>query len=45
MFKWHFTLAPLVISLPLLCVLILIIPVVAYHNLSKRSVVDRLRFE
>ncbi|MCR4691475.1 MAG: FtsX-like permease family protein [Lachnospiraceae bacterium] len=45
MFKWHFTLAPLAISLPLLCVLILVIPVVAYHNLSKKSVVDRLRIE
>ncbi len=45
MFKWHFTLAPLIVSLPLLCVLILIIPVAAYHNLSKKSVVDRLRIE
>ena len=45
MFKWHFTLMPLVICLPILCVLILIIPVIAYNSLSKKSVVDRLRIE
>ena len=45
MFTWHFTLAPLAICLPILCVLILIIPIVAYNNLSKKSVVDRLRVE
>ena len=45
MFKWHFTLTPLLVCLPILAVLILIIPVVAYNNLSKKSVVDRLRIE
>lgn len=45
MFKWHFTLMPLVICLPILCALILIIPVIAYSALSKKSVVERLRVE
>ena len=43
MFEWHFTLTPLFVCLPLICILILIIPVLAYMNLSRRSVVDRLR--
>ena len=44
-FKWNFTLLPICISLPIICALILIIPVLAYNKLSKRSVVDRLRVE
>ena len=45
MFKWHFTLMPLVVCLPILCILIIIIPVIAYNKLSKKSVVERLRIE
>ena len=45
MFEWHFTLVPLAACLPVICLLILIIPVIAYNRLSKRSVVDRLRVE
>lgn len=43
MLEWKFTLTPLVACLPFICILILIIPVIAYKNLSKKSVVDRLR--
>ena len=45
MFVWRFTLMPVVLSLPLIMVLIIIIPVIAYNRLSRRSVIDRLRVE
>ena len=45
MFDWHFTIMPIVICLPFICLLVLIIPVIAYRGLSKKSVVDRLRVE
>lgn len=45
MFVWKFNLLPLVICLPFILVLIIIIPVIAYNRLSKRSVTDRLRVE
>ncbi|MBR6402221.1 MAG: ABC transporter permease [Eubacterium sp.] len=45
MFVWRFTLMPLAVCLPLILVLIIIIPVIAYNKLSKRSVIDRLRVE
>ena len=45
MFVWRFTLLPLAVCLPLIMVLIIIIPVIAYNRLSKRSVIDRLRVE
>ena len=45
MFVWRFTLMPLACALPLIMVLIIIIPVIAYNRLSKRSVIDRLRVE
>ena len=45
MFVWRFTLMPLAACLPLILILIIIIPVIAYNRLSKRSVIDRLRVE
>ena len=45
MFVWRFTLTPLAVCLPLIMVLIVIIPVIAYNRLSKKSVIDRLRVE
>ncbi|MCR5283171.1 MAG: ABC transporter permease [Lachnospiraceae bacterium] len=45
MFEWYFTLAPLCVCLPFICLMIVIIPVIAHERLSKRSVVDRLRVE
>ncbi len=45
MFVWRFTLMPLAACLPLIMVLIVIIPVIAYNRLSKKSVIDRLRVE
>ena len=45
MFAWSFTLVPLGICLPFICVMVVVIPVVAYNKLCKRSVVDRLRIE
>ena len=45
MFVWRFTLLPLGVCLPLILAMIVIIPVIAYNRLSKRSVIDRLRVE
>ena len=45
MFVWRFTLMPLAVCLPLILAMIVIIPVIAYNRLSKRSVIDRLRVE
>ena len=45
MFVWRFTLTPLAVCLPLILALIVIIPVIAYERLSRRSVIDRLRVE
>ena len=43
MFSWQFSLTPLFASLPVIGVLIITIPVIAYKSMSKKSVVDRLR--
>ena len=45
MFDWNFTLVPNLVCLPFILILIVIIPVIAYNRLSKRSVIDRLRVE
>ena len=45
MFNWNFTLLPIGITLPFICVMVVLIPIVAYNKLCKRSVVDRLRVE
>ncbi|MCR5847676.1 MAG: ABC transporter permease [Lachnospiraceae bacterium] len=45
MFVWRFNLLPLAVCLPFILALIIIIPVIAYNRLSKRSVTDRLRVE
>ena len=45
MFVWRFTLMPLAVCLPFILAMIVIIPVIAYNRLSKRSVIDRLRVE
>ena len=44
-FTWKFTLTPLLACLPFICMLILIIPVIAYKQISKKTVVDRLHEE
>ena len=45
MFDWNFTLVPNLVCLPFILALVVIIPVVAYNRLSKKSVIDRLRVE
>ena len=45
MFVWRFTLVPLAICLPLIMGLIVVIPVIAYKRLGRRSVIERLRVE
>ncbi len=45
MFDWRFTLVPNLVCLPFLLLLVIIIPVIAYNAISKKSVIDRLRVE
>ena len=45
MFVWRFTLMPEICCLPLILVLIIMIPVIAFNRLSRRSIIDRLRVE
>lgn len=45
MFVWNFTLVPLGVCIPFICVMVVAIPVIAYNKICKRSVVDRLRVE
>lgn len=42
MFTWHFTLLPIVICIPVLLSLTWLVPEIAYRNLRKRTVVERL---
>ena len=43
MFKWKFSLTAIAICLPVILVLVIVIPIVAYRNISKNSIVERLR--
>ena len=45
MFTWSFTILPVLVCLPIICVLIVIIPCIAYERMRRVSVVDRLRVE
>ena len=45
MFDWNFSVLPIILCLPVICLMIVVIPVIAYSRLSKKSVVDRLRIE
>ena len=45
MFTWSFTILPVLICLPIICVLIVIIPCIAYERMKRVSVVERLRVE
>ncbi|MBQ8086549.1 MAG: ABC transporter permease [Lachnospiraceae bacterium] len=45
MFTWSFTILPVIMCLPIICVLIIIIPCIAYERMRRVSVVERLRVE
>lgn len=42
-FEYRFQILPFVIMIPLLVLVAVIVPTVAYRNLQKKSVVERLR--
>lgn len=44
-FKWHFTLLPLVLCMPLLLIVAVLAPAVCCSNMNKISVVERMRRE
>ncbi|MCR4713027.1 MAG: FtsX-like permease family protein [Treponemataceae bacterium] len=45
MFSWKFSLTPLFVCSPVICALVLVIPVAAHKVMRKKSVVERLREE
>ncbi|GHU79563.1 efflux ABC transporter permease [Clostridia bacterium] len=42
-YTYHFTILPLMITLPVLCLIAVVLPRLAYRGISKNSVVERLR--
>lgn len=42
-FTYHFMITPVLICIPLLILMSIIIPAICYHNMSRQSVVERLR--
>ena len=44
-FIYHFTLTPVLFCLPFLAILAIAIPLAFYRGISKKSIVERLRFE
>ena len=42
-FEYHFTILPFVAVLPVFLVIAFIVPLIAYHNAKKQSIVERLR--
>ena len=42
-FKWHFTLLPLVICIPILLAVVVLVPAVCRRSMNRLSVIDRLR--
>lgn len=42
-FVWNFTIAPILFSIPVIAAISVILPVVCYHVLCKKSIIERLR--
>ncbi len=42
-FTWHFTMLPILISIPVMIVISIIVPAVCYAGMCRKSVVERLR--
>lgn len=42
-FEWNFQILPLLISIPVIAVVSLVLPVICYHTLCKKSIIERLR--
>lgn len=42
-FVWNFTIAPIILSIPVIIVISVILPVICYHILCKKSIIERLR--
>ncbi len=42
-FMWSFHILPLAVSVPVIAVLSLALPVICYHTLCKKSIIERLR--
>lgn len=42
-FSYHFIISPMIVSVLIFCIFAVIIPVICYKNMSRQSVVERLR--
>lgn len=42
-FEWSFHILPLAVSIPVIAVISVVLPVICYHTLCRRSIIERLR--
>lgn len=42
-FEWSFHVLPLLVSIPVIAAISLVLPVICYHTLCKKSIIERLR--
>lgn len=42
-FEWSFHILPLAASIPVIAVISIVLPVICYHTLCRRSIIERLR--
>ena len=42
-FSYHFVIAPILFAIPILIIFAVVIPIVCYRHMCRKSVVDRLR--
>ncbi len=42
-FEWSFSILPMVVSIPVILLMSIILPVICYHSMCKKSIIERLR--
>ena len=42
-FEWNFRIIPLLISIPVITIVSVVLPIICYHTLCKKSIIERLR--
>ena len=42
-FEWNFHILPMVVSIPIIALVSIILPIICYHALCKKSIIERLR--
>lgn len=42
-FEWSFHILPLLVSIPVIGIISVVLPIICYHTLCRRSIIERLR--